>query len=328
MKTILLTGGAGFIGSHLSEVLLETGRYRIICLDNLDDFYPAQLKKDNLNNLSARYPYGDFRFIEGDIASFSAHELMEITHHQRVDKLVHLAAKAGVRPSIDAPEEYYRTNVTGMVNLLEFARLAGVRDFIYSSSSSVYGNNPAVPWKESTPELRPISPYAATKIAGEQMGQVYAHLYPIRFTALRLFTVYGPRQRPDLAIHKFYNNMKEGREILLYGDGTTSRDYTFVGDLVKGIAAAVERDVPDRFQVFNLGSGRPVSLLEMVRSLERVTGMIAKVRFIEEQPGDVKHTWADISRAAEALHYHPGTSLDKGIETFVTWKEKVTSIIY
>lgn len=325
METILLTGGAGFIGSHLARLLLETGQYRVKCLDNLDDFYAPELKRANLNSL---YPYKDFSFVKGDISRLNGGDLAEICSGEKIDKIVHLAAKAGVRPSIDAPAAYYQTNVTGTVNLLEFARTAQVREFIYASSSSVYGDNPHTPWKESQRDLQQISPYAATKIAGEQLGQVYAHLYPIRFTALRLFTVYGPRQRPDLAIHKFYNHMKHHREILLYGDGSTSRDYTFVGDLVAGILAAMRSNRMDNFQLFNLGSGRPVSLLELVRALERVTGITAKIRFTDEQPGDVKHTWADITRAEHLLHYHPETSLDDGLKAFVTWKEQMRSIVY
>ena len=325
METILLTGGAGFIGSHLAKALLDTGLYRVLCLDNLDDFYSPELKEANLNSL---YAYRDFSFVYGDISRLDAAALEEITRHQRIDKIVHLAAKAGVRPSIDDPAGYYQTNVTGMVNLLEFARSAGTRDFIYASSSSVYGDCPHTPWTESQQHLTQISPYAATKIAGEQLGQVYAHLYPIRFTALRLFTVYGPRQRPDLAIHKFYNLMKQGLPIQLYGDGGTSRDYTFVGDVVSGILAAVRSTPLERFSVFNLGSGRPVSLLELVWALERVTGITARINFTAEQPGDVKHTWADISRAGRLLDYHPVTSLEEGLEAFMSWKEQLQSIVY
>lgn len=325
MDTILLTGGAGFIGSHLAEQLLETGSYRLICLDNLDPFYAPELKKNNLESL---IPHPNFHFVEGDLSTLSVKDLENICQGTTVTKIIHLAARAGVRPSIAAPLAYYQTNVMGMVNLLEFAHVAGVRDFIYSSSSSVYGNNPIVPWKESQLDLHPISPYAATKISGEHAGEVYAHLYPIRFTALRLFTVYGPRQRPDLAIHKFYDWMKRGEEVILYGDGTTSRDYTFVGDLVQGIRAAVAYQQPGNFEVINLGSGRPVSLLDMVGSLERAMQVRAKIRFTAEQPGDVSHTWADISKARTLLDYQPSTSLDEGVAAFVAWKEKTTTPVY
>lgn len=325
METILLTGGAGFIGSHLAEALLASGQYRVICLDNLDDFYPVELKKENLRILEA---HPEFRFLEEDIASLDEKEVLRAAGGRQIDRIIHLAAKAGVRPSIHDPVAYYRTNVDGTVRLLEFARRHGVGQFVYGSSSSVYGNHPEVPWTETLADLSPISPYAATKLAGEQLGQVYAHLYPLRFTALRLFTVYGPRQRPDLAIHKFYRAMRRGERIDLYGDGSTSRDYTFVGDLVQGILAALTRVSREKHAVFNLGSGRPVSLLEMVRALERVTGIQANVRFAPEQPGDVSRTWADISKASTELGYHPRTSLEEGIRAFAAWKESMTSIVY
>jgi UDP-glucuronate 4-epimerase len=321
MKTILLTGGAGFIGSHLAEALLKTGKYRILCIDNFDDFYPAALKEQNLKYLLS---HPCFQLIKADIATLSINNLETICKDKeiKVDKIVHLAAKAGVRPSILAPVAYYQTNVTGTLNLLEFARNAGVPHFIFTSSSSVYGDNIHIPWKETLEDLNPISPYASSKMAAEQLGRLYAYLYDIRFTALRLFTVYGPRQRPDLAIHKFYNQIKEGKEITLYGNGSTSRDYTFVEDIVKGIMAAMDFQAEEKFTVFNLGSDQPVSLLQMVKTLEETMQTKAKVNFIEEQPGDVKQTWADISMAKKYLNYHPDTSLKEGIRQFLNWKAR------
>jgi UDP-glucuronate 4-epimerase len=324
MSTILLTGGAGFIGSHLAGALLKTGNHRIICIDNLDNFYPVGLKKENLYDL---LQHRDFRFTEADIAALSLQEWMHICRGERIDMIVHLAAKAGVRPSIAAPQEYYRTNVTGTLNLLEFARHAGIHDFIFTSSSSVYGNNPQVPWKESG-QLCPISPYAAGKIAGEHLGHVYAHLYDMRFTALRLFTVYGPRQRPDLAIHKFYNLMKADKEISLYGDGTSSRDYTFIEDIIKGILAAIDFPQQEKYNIFNIGSGRPVSLLQMVHSLEDIMHKKAKIRFADKQPGDAQQTWADISLASRQLYYRPDTAMEDGLRKFIQWKEKITMVAY
>lgn len=319
MKTILLTGGAGFIGSHLTEALLKTGKYYIFCIDNFDDFYPAAIKQQNLKGLLS---HPCFQLIKADISVLSINDLEAICKGKKVDMIIHLAAKAGVRPSILAPVSYYQTNVTGTLNLLEFARSNGIPHFIFTSSSSVYGNDFHLPWKETLQNLNPVSPYAAGKMAAEQLGRLYSYLYNICFTALRLFTVYGPRQRPDLAIHKFYNQIKEGKEITLYGDGSTSRDYTFVKDIVKGITAALDFQSNEKFIVFNLGSDQPVSLLQMVKALEETMQAKAKVNFIEEQPGDVKHTWADISLAKKHLNYHPDTSLIEGIGKFLKWREE------
>ncbi len=325
MKTILLTGGAGFIGSHLAAALLRDTDNRIICLDNFDPFYPPALKRENLEALQTN---DRFRLWEADLATLTPTDLQQMSGGAAVDLIIHLAAKAGVRPSIQDPLAYYQTNTDGTLRLLEYARQAGIPRFIFASSSSVYGNAPRVPWTEDLRELMPISPYASSKLAGEQLGQVYSHLYGIRFTALRLFTVYGPRQRPDLAIHKFYNLMRDGREITVYGDGSTSRDYTFVGDIVAGILAAVNHPSPEAFSVFNLGNGHPVSLLQLVRALETVLGKPALLRHTGEQPGDVQRTWADIHKASEQLGYRPATSLEEGIRAFARWKETVTAIHY
>src|SRR5690242_10018695 len=306
MSNILLTGGAGFIGSHLAEALLSSGDNRIICIDNFDPFYPTAIKEQNLAGILQN---PRFRLIRADIARHTAEELHKLCGPAPIDIIVHLAAKAGVRPSIAQPGDYYDTNVKGTLQLLELARQQGIPRFVFSSSSSVYGVNPRVPWREADTDLQPISPYASSKLAAEGLGKVYAHLYGIRFTALRLFTVYGPRQRPDLAIHKFYNLMKNRREITLFGDGSTSRDYTYVKDIVKGIMAAMQH-TGEKFSVFNLGSQRPVTLLQMVQALERVMQAPAVIRYMEEQPGDVKQTYADITRAQEQLGYKPSVSLE------------------
>lgn len=317
MKTILLTGGAGFIGSHLAEALIKTEEFRLICMDNFDDFYPAAIKQQNLDSL---HTHPSFQLVKADIAKLSVTDLQDICKGEKVDKIIHLAAKAGVRPSILNPVSYYETNVTGTLNLLEFARKEKVPHFIFTSSSSVYGDNPALPWKETLTDLNPVSPYASSKLAAEELCKLYSHLYKIQCINLRLFTVFGPRQRPDLAIHKFYNRIKKGEDILLYGDGSTSRDYTFVEDIVNGIMAAVHFQPDEDLSVFNLGSNSPVSLLEMVHALEEVMQTKAKISFTEEQPGDVKQTWADISHAQKLLNYHPVTTLKEGIRRFLEWK--------
>jgi UDP-glucuronate 4-epimerase len=325
MKTILLTGGAGFIGSHLAEALLHTGEYRVCCLDNLDDFYAPQLKEQNLEMIIDN-PY--FRFIHADVACLSSRQWDNLFEADPPDKIIHLAAKAGVRPSLDNPQGYYNTNVQGTLNLLEFSRRAGIKEFIFASSSSVYGDHPATPWRETLSDIHPVSPYASSKLASEELGRVYAHLYDISFTALRLFTVYGPRQRPDLAIHKFHDRIKNGQEITLYGDGSTRRDYTYINDITTGIMASLDLSYPEKFRIFNLGSGRPISLVQMVRTLEEVMQTRAILRFSDEQPGDVKSTWADLSLAGQWLDYHPEVTLEEGITNFVHWKETDAAVLY
>ncbi|GAA4308309.1 NAD-dependent epimerase/dehydratase family protein [Compostibacter hankyongensis] len=316
MNTVLLTGGAGFIGGHLTERLLAGG-YRVICVDNFDDFYPASDKEHNLSGVS-NHP--NFRLLREDILALTPDMLDAATGDGKVDIIVHLAAKAGVRPSLEMPEAYYRTNVSGTLHLLELARRKAISRFIFGSSSSVYGDNPKQPWKESDTGLRPISPYGASKLAGEEIGAVYAHLYAIRFIALRFFTVYGPRQRPDLAIHKFYNRLSQGQEITLYGDGSTARDYTYIDDIVTGIEAAMQYD-KNPYAVFNIGSGRPLSLQEMVTVLSESMQCRANIRHTGEQPGDVRKTWADLSLARQELHYNPGISFREGIAAFLEWKK-------
>lgn len=320
--TILLTGGAGFIGSNLGEALLRDG-HTVHCLDNLDPFYDPVVK---LMNLQWCREQPNFHFHEIDLRLTQASSLTHIFRKVNVDAILHLAAKAGVRPSIDHPQDYYQTNVMGTLNLLEFARLNHIPRFIFASSSSVYGNNPRTPWSENDTDLSPISPYAGSKLAAEDMGQVYRHLHGIRFIALRLFTVFGPRQRPDLAIHKFYSQIMEGRPIQLFGDGSTRRDYTYVTDIVRGFYAAL-RYVGDS-SIFNIGSSRPVQLLEMVRTLERVTGKQALIDWLPEQPGDVRETFANTTRAKTELGYEAELSLEQGIENFIAWKQGQKLSVY
>ncbi|MEM4501596.1 MAG: GDP-mannose 4,6-dehydratase, partial [Thermofilaceae archaeon] len=236
----------------------------------------------------------------------------------RYDVIVHLAAKAGVRPSLHDPVGYYEVNVRGTQNLLEIAKEKGITRFVFASSSSVYGMNPNLPWREDDPLLRPVSPYGASKVAGEVLGQVYSHLYGIHFIALRIFTAYGPRQRPDLAIHKFARLMLEGKPLPVYGDGSSLRDYTYIGDLVEGIRLAMDYD-QSSFEVINLGTGRPVELLGLIRVMEKLLGVKAKLEFLSPQRGDAPRTWADTTKARELLGYRPRVSLEEGLRAFCQW---------
>ncbi len=325
-----MTGGAGFIGSHLVDRLLAEG-WRVTVVDNFDPFYAPEIKRGNLAQ-ALKHP--NFTLVEADIRNLnSLKEALSphfslLTPHSRSSPhpsrltphsvVVHLAAKAGVRPSIEAPIGYYEVNVRGTQNMLELAREWGVKQFVFASSSSVYGVNPSVPWREDDCVLKPISPYGASKVAGELLGHVYSHLYGIRFIALRIFTAYGPRQRPDLAIHKFARLMLEGKPIPIYEDGSSLRDYTYIDDLVGGIRAAMDYQ-GSLYEIINLGSGRPVKLLDMVMALEEVLGVKAKVQFLPPQAGDVPQTWADIRKAGGLLGWHPRTPFPEGLEWFVEW---------
>lgn len=311
MPHVLVTGGAGFIGSHVVDSLLADG-YSVTVLDNFDAFYPRTVKE---RNIAAHRLHSSWRLIEADLCDL---DWMRRQLPGDVDGIIHLAARAGVRPSIQDPTGYQQVNVQGTQNLLELARERGVRQFVFASSSSVYGVNPRVPWCEEDADLRPISPYASTKLSGEFLGRVYSHLYQIRFIALRLFTVYGPRQRPDLAIHKFAELMRSRRPIPMYGDGSTRRDYTFVDDIVGGIRAALAYD-RTMFEVVNLGNNRTVTMLEMVSGLERALGLSAVIDCLPEQPGDVSQTWADIEKARALLAYEPRTTYDEGVGRFIEW---------
>jgi len=313
-KHYLVTGGLGFIGSHLCERLLIEG-HRVSVIDNLDPFYDLAIKYSNRDILSS---FSNFSFILADIRD--ANSLREIkgdfTH------IVHLAAKAGVLPSLIHPLEYIQVNVLGTYNMLEFAKERGVRKFIYASSSSVYGNNINLPWKESDTGLLPISVYATTKISGEQLGYTYAHVYGIQFLALRFFAVYGPRQRPDLAMHKFIKKILKNDVIQLFGDGSTSRDYTYVEDIVGAITAALGYNT-SVFDVFNLGNNKSVTLLEMITAIENLIGKKARIQHIPLQSGDVQHTLANIDKAKSLLGYKPETLLIKGIESFYKWYQGI-----
>lgn len=313
MTQILVTGGAGFIGSHLVDSLLRDG-FSVTVVDNFDGFY-ARSTKDQ--NIEAHRANPRWRLIEADIRDLSkTRDLLPA----RCDVIVHLAAKAGVRPSIEDPIGYQDVNVTGTQNLLELARERGVPHFVFASSSSVYGVNPRVPWSEDDHVLQPISPYASTKVSGELLGHVYSHLYGIRFTSLRFFTVYGPRQRPDLAIHKFARLMREGRKLPVFGDGTTRRDYTYIADIIEGVRAAIDY-ARTPYEVINLGNSQTVSLLEMIAELEKALGLSANLEWFPEQPGDVPQTWANIEKARALLGYDPRMTYSEGVKRFVEWIE-------
>ncbi|QXD17147.1 GDP-mannose 4,6-dehydratase [Rhodocaloribacter litoris] len=314
---MLVTGGAGFIGSHLVGQLLAAGA-SVTVVDNFDPFYDPAIKHANI--VSHR-DYERYRLVEADIRDL---EGLRKRLAGGYDVIVHLAARAGVRPSIKAPVEYQQVNVNGTQNLLELAHEWGVRQFVFGSSSSVYGVNPNVPWREEDHVLRPISPYASTKVSGELLGHVYSHLYGIRFIALRFFTVYGPRQRPDLAIHKFARLMLAGEPVPLFGDGRTRRDYTYIDDIVAGIRAAMHYDRTN-YEVINLGSNRAIGLLEMVDAIEEELGVRARRVHLPAQPGEVPQTWADIGRARALLGYQPTTGFREGLRAFLAWLERARS---
>jgi UDP-glucuronate 4-epimerase len=316
-KRILLTGGAGFIGSHLGEALVRSGAALSI-VDNLDEFYSPAWKKANLEAIRK---IGPFDFLDCDICAMD--RMREIFARARPDAVVHLAARAGVRPSIEQPRLYEQVNVAGTVNLLELCREFRVSRLVFGSSSSVYGASSRAPFSEEESGLRPISPYAATKLAGELFCYTYAHLYKLPLVALRFFTVYGPRQRPDLAIHKFVALLEAGKPLPIFGDGETGRDYTYVDDIVAGILGALDFDFAASsgapFEICNLGNSHPVKLSELVHMLERATGKRAIVQREGPQQGDVPLTWADISKAEKLLGYRPQTTLEEGLKKFVAW---------
>ena len=311
---ILVTGGAGFIGSNLIRTLFQSNPgIKITCIDNFDPFYATELKEFNIRDFKAN---PDFHFLFTDISVTTAEELGELIP-DKVDAIVHIAAKAGVRPSILNPLAYQQTNVIGLQHILDFAKEKNIKQFVFASSSSVYGVNENFPWKEDG-SLLPISPYAMTKLAGEMLGHVYSKLYGIRFIALRFFTVYGPSQRPDLAIHKFTKAILAGEPVTMFGDGSTSRDYTFVDDIIQGIRAAMEYDKSD-FEIINLGNNYSVSLKELINAIEEVLGKKAIIKLLPEQQGDLKKTFADISKAKRLLGYDPKTGLKEGLKKFFDW---------
>ncbi len=309
-RRALVTGGAGFIGSHLVDRLLADG-WDVTVVDNFDPFYPAEVKHANI---AAHRQHARWRLHECDVADSDAVNMIP----GAFDVIVHLAAKAGVRPSIAQPLAYQRANVAGTQAMLEFARARGVPQFVFASSSSVYGVNPRVPWSEEDHVLQPISPYASTKVSGELLGHVYSHLYGIRFLALRFFTVYGPRQRPDLAIHAFARRLLHGDPLPVFGDGSTRRDYTFVDDIIAGVRAAMAYD-GSSYEVINLGNNRTIALSQMIAALEQALGVTARIDRQAEQPGDVPQTWARIEKAQALLGYDPKTRFEDGIGRFCEW---------
>jgi UDP-glucuronate 4-epimerase len=310
-SNVLITGGAGFIGSHLAERLVSQGA-RVVIVDNFDPYYPKSIKRANLRNLDG---HPAVRIVEEDILNLSA---LRARVGGSYSAIVHLAAKAGVRPSISDPAGYQEVNVCGTQNMLELARECNVRQFVFASSSSVYGTNPNVPWREDNYVLQPISPYASTKISGELMGHVYSHLYDMRFIALRFFTVYGPRQRPDLAIYKFTKLISEGRPVPIYGDGRTRRDYTYVDDILSGIMAAIDYR-SSVYEVINLGNSNTISLSEMIRAIEEALDLQALIDRYPEQAGDVPQTYADVEKAHRLLGYEPKIKFAEGLRRFVEW---------
>jgi UDP-glucuronate 4-epimerase len=308
----LVTGGAGFIGSHVCERLLRAG-HSVRAFDDLNPFYDVSLKRRNLEEISKMSPR--FEFLQGDLTQRAAVD--EVFANSKFDQVIHLAARAGVRPSLEEPALYQRVNVEGTVNVLEAARASGVRKIIIASSSSVYGVNAKVPFSESDPIFSAISPYAASKLACEALGHVYHHVYGMDVAMLRFFTVYGPRQRPDLAIHKFASLIRAGKPIPVFGDGSTARDYTFIGDIVDGVEACTRNEFG--FEIFNLGESQTVRLDYLIQLLESALGRKAVINRLPAQPGDVPLTCADISKARQRLGYDPRVKIEKGLPLFVDW---------
>ncbi|HEY6807054.1 MAG TPA: GDP-mannose 4,6-dehydratase [Pyrinomonadaceae bacterium] len=312
-RNLLITGAAGFIGSHLVDHLLANDVDQITVVDDFNDFYDPQIKRANIQHQLA-----DARYKLAEIDIRDAAALEKIFDENKFDCIVHLAARAGVRPSLSEPQLYNETNINGTLNLLELARKHSIKQFVFGSSSSVYGINAKVPFSEEDTIRQPISPYAATKGAGELLCHTYSHLYDIRCVCLRFFTVYGPRQRPDLAIHKFARLISAGKPIPVFGDGTTRRDYTYVDDIIAGVVAAIEYDKSD-YEVFNLGESRTVELRELISLLEKELDSHAIIDRQPPQPGDVPQTFADITKARALLGYNPQTQIEEGIHRFVEW---------
>ncbi len=308
---LLLTGGAGFIGSHFTSKLLDEG-HQVDCLDSFNTYYDPALKRENVRPFLAHPCY---RLIEGDIVDWPAVE--RLFAERGYDSVVHLAARAGVRPSIQEPLLYEQVNVLGTMHILEAARLHGVGRIVSASSSSVYGSNSKVPFSESDPVDHPISPYAATKKAGELMAYTWHHLYGLSISCMRFFTVYGPRQRPDMAIHKFARLISSGAPVPVFGDGRSRRDYTYIDDIIEGLYAALLRC--EGYHIYNLGESSTIELLELIHLLEEGLGRKAVLEFHPDQPGDVPITYADINLARRELDYRPSTPIERGIGLFAEW---------
>lgn len=309
---ILVTGGAGFIGSHTVERLLAQGGNEVAVLDSFNDYYNPNIKRSNLRQVADQVRLFEGDLTDGDFVSRSLEAF-------RPEAIIHLAARAGVRPSIDDPELYIDVNIKGTFHLLESAKRLGIKQFVFASSSSVYGVNKKVPFAEVDPILQTISPYAMTKMAGEQMCSNYSHLYGVRTVCLRFFTVYGPRQRPDLAISKFTRRIEDGQSIDKYGAGNTARDYTFIADIVDGIIGALNYSDGPICDIFNLGGSQTVTLNDMISTIEEAVGKKALINELPEQPGDVPLTSADVSKANRLLNFSPTTDIRTGIPLFVEW---------
>jgi len=307
----LVTGGAGFIGSHLVDRLLAEGQ-SVVCLDNFDDFYNPAIKR---RNLTRALKDSKFRLVEGDLRDEGL--LNRIFQEEEVEIVAHLAARAGVRPSIENPLLYAEVNIRGTLNLLEACKKYKVRRLVFASSSSVYGNNPKVPFAEEDPVDNPISPYAATKKAGELICHTYHHLYQMDIACLRYFTVYGPRQRPEMAIYQFTRRIHQGRKITLFGDGSSRRDYTYIEDAIEGTIAALGRE--HGYEIYNIGESQTTPLSQLVQWIEDQLGKKARVEYLPAQPGDVERTYADIRKASERLGYRPRTDIREGLARFTRW---------
>jgi len=307
---VLVTGGAGFIGSHLVEKLLTAG-HEVAILDDFNDFYDPQIKRGNIAAVADR-------ICVHQVDLRDARAVNQVFHHGNFETVIHLAARAGVRPSINQPQLYYDTNVGGTLHLLEAARTVGIARFIFASSSSVYGLATTVPFSETLHLTQTVSPYAATKIAGEFLCSTYSHLYRMRIVALRFFTVYGPRQRPDLAIHQFTRRIWNGEPIRQFGDGTTRRDYTYIDDIIQGVMASLGYEGP-LFDIFNLGESETIQLQDLIAAIEEALGRKATIEQLPEQPGDVPLTCADIAKARRLLDYQPTTPLRIGLPRFLDW---------
>lgn len=316
MKTILITGGAGFIGSTIAKKLLEIGE-KVVVVDNFNDYYDPELKKENIRDFLEN---PNFEIYEADIRDVEG--LAKVFNENRIDIIIHLAAMAGVRPSIENPILYQDVNGMGTQNVLEQAKAHDVKKLVMASSSSVYGNCKEVPFREDMIVDYAISPYAATKKANEVMAHVYHSLYDMNIIMLRFFTVYGPKQRPDLAINKFTRMMMDGEEITMYGDGSTSRDYTYIDDIVDGVIRSCDYldKNEDVYEIINLGSSNPISLRDMIATIGRVLGIEPIIKQMPMQPGDVDRTYADITKARKLLGYEPKTTFEEGIKKFVKWK--------
>lgn len=319
MNRVLVTGGAGFIGSQLSEALLKRGD-SVVAYDNFDPYYDPALKRRNIESLLSCPQYS---LVEADI--LDSDTLAKTIREFGITKIVHLAARAGVRPSLEEPAFYQNVNVVGTTNVLEVARRAGIKSLAIASSSSVYGGSTRVPFKEDDPADFPVSPYAASKRATELVAHTYCHLYGMDILCLRLFTVYGPRQRTDMAISKFVNNVRQGKPIDVYGDGTSLRDYTFIDDIVSGILAALDHAEGLGYQVFNLGNSKTVELGELISIIGEALGITPIVRPMPNQPGDVPQTYACIDKARQILGFEPKTSIREGIARYVKWLESASN---